>query len=316
MAVQGHHRQLCGVAGGDDAGNIAVGIEGNVKLTRHTALEFEGMNGNGGILFAGDGILVRIVGGILVVLVKAGILAFPHLHVVDGDTALVVTDPAKDLRIGSEVEAPCRREFLLVHPVRDTVDDFVALAVLCHLRFCIIEKEFDHKEIVVSGKGYDVSIGREKGRCLRSAFGKGNHDATCHIIDVIDGGVGTAVNLFGLRLDEDFLLVGTHDIAVDAVKVDLAPDIADIKNDPCLLAVTEAGARNLLTVGRQLAVRNAVVEGIDTVDILGAVLAIDDVAQGELLLLGADSLLRSGGDACGGTAKKAECHNEDFVHNM
>ena len=29
----------------------------------------------------------------------------------------------------------------------------------------------------------------------------------------------------------------------------MSPDVADIENDPCLLAVTEAGARNLLAVG-------------------------------------------------------------------
>ena len=122
------------------------------------------------------------------------------------------------------------------------------------MRFGIVEQEFDHKEIVVAGKGNHVSVGRKEGRRLRTALGKGHHDATCHIIDVIDGGVGTAVNLLGLRLDEDFLLVGTHDIAVDAVKVDLAPDVADVEDDTCLLACTETGTCNLLAVGRQLAV--------------------------------------------------------------
>ena len=116
---------------------------------------------------------------------------------------LVISDPGKHLAVGTEIKGAGSREFLLVDPIGDTVDDGIGLAVFCHLTLAIVEKQFDQKQIVVTGKCHYMAIGRKDRLFLWTSFRQRNQSAILYIIYIIDGFFGTAKPGGGFRLDEN-----------------------------------------------------------------------------------------------------------------
>ena len=312
MAIERHDSEAVGVGGHGNARNVAIGIERHGELARGTALEVVAMERDGGVSLSRDGIFVIVRARIVGVFRHLGTEALEHLHVVDGHLTFVVAQPAKHFAIGRKLERAACRKLFFVHPVGNTIDDFVALTVGRHLRFGVVVKEFYDKEVVVAGKSHHVAVGREKGRHLRTAFREGRELAVERVVNIVDRGGGAAIDGRGLGLEKDFLLVGTHDITVDAVEFHDAARFFDVENDTDFLARFERRTNDALAIGRELGVAFAVVHGIHAVDLFGRELILGNVGEGNALGGGlCHGLVRGKGTA---TQEERQCQGQDAIH--
>lgn len=89
-----------------------------------------------------------------------------------------------------------------------------------------------------------------------------------------------AVDALCLGAQKYVLLVGRHDVAVNARDFHLALGVVGIKEDTCLLAGLEGTYHNSLSV-HQLAVTLAVGQGIYTIYAMGIKLAAGDGLEGK-----------------------------------
>ena len=280
MTVEGEHEQALGVAGETDAGDVAVGIKGQLHLLDAMALDVIGVYRDLGVLLAGDGIFIGVGSRVVGIFVKRRVRAFVEREGELLHGTLVVAYPRQHGAIGIEVEGAGEREFLLVDPVGLAVDNLVELAVLCHLALGIAEEELDEEEVALAHEGHHRAVGREGGHLLRSAVAEALERAVLHIIYIIYGREGVAVDAVRLCLDQDGLLVGTHDIAVDAVEAH-ASGRGYIEEHIRLLARLEEACDDLAGIGRELAVALAVVEGIHAMNSLGGIHPVREVFQGQ-----------------------------------
>ena len=282
VAVEGHHGQTLGVGGADDARHVAVGIEGNRQLTRGAAQEIVAVYAHFRIVGAGNGVFVVVGAGIFGIFLEGGFHALEHLHAIDGDFRLIVAHPAEHLAVGGEVEGARRAKLLFVHPVGDAVEHLVALAVSGHLRFGVAVEEFHDEEVVVARKGHDIAVGREEGRHLGTAFRERFVLAVGHIIDIIDRQRGAAIDGSGFRAEENLLLVGAHDVAIDALEFGCAAGFVEIEKHTGFLSRLEGRTGDASAVGRKLRITFAVVEGMHPIDVLGGERAVVNLFDGDL----------------------------------
>ena len=172
MAVQREHQHFRRVVRRHDAGNIAVGIKGQLDGARLVALDVETQHAELRVLFACLRIFVGVEAGIGSKLLALRLHTAKHRHAVFLDLALVIAHPDNLFRVGREDHSTVVRELLFAHPVGQSVDDLVAFAILRHLTLGIIVEQFHEEDVIVTHKGYLGAIGREEGCLLRATIGK------------------------------------------------------------------------------------------------------------------------------------------------
>ena len=268
VAVEGDDGQTVRVGGGGDAGDVAIGIEGHIEAARGAALEVVTMETDAAVGFSGDGVFVVVGAGVGIIFCVFRFQSFEHLHPIDRHFRFVIAHPAEHPTVGRESKGAGGGEFLLVDPVGDAVEDFVAASVGGYLHFGIAIEEFYHEKVVVAGKGDDVAIGREEGRHLRSALGEAFHLARGHIVEVIDSGEGAAIDGAGFGLEKYPLLVGAHDVAVDARDFGGGACLVQVEEDADFLSRLEGRAHNAPPVVGEAGVAFAVVERMHAVEML------------------------------------------------
>ena len=186
MTIKGHHRKFVRIARCYNARDVSFFWEWHSKLSRCTTFEIIAMHRNRGVLRSSDGIFIVVGARIFGIFVITWRLSFKHLHTIHWYFRFIVAHPAQHLTIGCEIERSIGRKLFFIHPVGDTIDDFIALTIFGYLRFSITIEEFHHKEIVIAHKCYNISIGRKTRGHLRSTIRKGNKLAVCYVIDVIN----------------------------------------------------------------------------------------------------------------------------------
>ena len=186
MTIEGHHRKFIRIARSHNARDVSFFREWHSKLSRCTTFEVVAMDRHGGVLRSSDGIFIVVGARIFGIFGMTWRLSFKHLHTIHWHFRFIVAYPAQHLTIGCEIERSIGGKFFFIHPVGDTIDDFIALTIFGYLRFSITIKEFHHKEIVIAHKCYNISIGRKTRGHLRSTIRKGNKLAVCYVIDVIN----------------------------------------------------------------------------------------------------------------------------------
>ena len=268
MTIEGHHGKFVGIACGDDARNVALFGKGHCELAGGAALEVVAVDRHGGVLRTSDGIFIVVGARILGIFWMTWGLSLKHLHAIDGNFGLVVTHPAQHLTVGTEIERSIGGEFFFIHPVGDAIDDFIALAIFGDLGFCIAIEELHDKEVVVAHEGNDIAIGRKARRHLRTSIGKGSELAICHIVDVVNGCGSATIDGFGLRAQQDFLLIRTHDVAINAREFGGAASFLYIENHPNLLTSLERTANDAFAIDRKLRVAFTIVEGMHAINVL------------------------------------------------
>ena len=124
-----------------------------------------------------------------------------------------------------------------------------------------------------------------------------------HVVDVVLGCTAVAVDALRLCLHEDVLLVGRHQVSVDAFQLNAVPDVIDVEEHARLLSRPKAMADDALAVGRELAVALAVEEGRHPMNAFSRIRPARQVAERQLVCL-----------YIGNCAKKhKKCH--DSIHH-
>ena len=147
--------------------------------------------------------------------------------------------------------------------------------------FCIAIEELHDKEVVVAHEGNDIAIGREAWRHLRSSIGKGRELAICHIVDVVNGCGSATIDGFGLRAQQDFLLVRAHDVAINVREFGGAAGFLYIENHPNLLPRLERTAHDAFAIARKLRIALTIVEGMHSINVLRGDSSACDVFEGD-----------------------------------
>ena len=271
VAVERNDSQFVGLRRELDAGHVAIGVERQFQGARHAVLDVEGHHRHVAVLGTGHGVFVAELAGILVVGLQGGVSSFVFLDGVDRHGRFVVAHPRQHFAVGGEVEAAAGGELLLVHPVGDAVEHLAPFAVLRDLAFGVAEEQFHHEEVAFAGKGDEVAVGREDGSLLGAAVGERLETVVGHVVDVVDRREGAAVNLLGLRAQQDAAFVGRHDVAVNAFQLGVSLGLFHIEDDTQFLAVLKRAAHDALAAVGELRIAFAVVQGVHAINILRVV---------------------------------------------
>ena len=173
MTVQREHHQLVLLARELDAGDVSVVIERHLHRAGHAALDVVSQHRHLRVHLARLRILIFVCPRIELVLLLRRIRALVPRERERLHRRFVEPNPCQHLAVGREVERAIEREFLLIHPVGLTVDDFVALAILRNLTLRIVEEQLHEKEVVVTHESNLVAIRRELRALLRSPLESG-----------------------------------------------------------------------------------------------------------------------------------------------
>ena len=107
-------------------------------------------------------------------------------------------------------------------------------------------------DVVFPDKGHHVAVGAPDGTFLWPAVGQRSQGFVPYIIYIIYGSLRTTVDSLGFSLNEDVLLIGAHDVSIDAVHLYLAARRGHVEQNAGLFAIPEGIGYNLLVVGTQL----------------------------------------------------------------
>ena len=288
VAVEGDDGQLVlvaigiGLPGEGDAGDIAVGIEGYVNLAGDAGLDVERVDGDDAVLHTRHRVFVGVGTGVEGILVVPRGCAGKEGEGVLGDVALDTLHVGQHAAVGAEGIVLRLAELFLVHPVGMAVDDFVTDTVSRHLHLGIVEHQLDEVEVVVADKGYHLAVGREGGYLLRTAFGEGRHAAVGHVVYIIGSGERAAIDGLRFRLDEDAVLGGAEDIAVEALER-AAAACGRAEEGVHHLARAEGVAQDGVGLRVRLRIVFAIGKGGDTPQRTGTEGAVDKLVDTEVL---------------------------------
>ena len=278
MAVHRQHADLRGVAGRQQAGNVAVLVERQLERTRLVALDVVAEDADLSVHLARHGVLVRVLAGIVAELAALGGQALEHLHRVLAHLALVETHPHQLLGVGGEGHRRVEGELLLVDPVGDAVDHLVALAVLRHLALSIVVEQLHEEDVVVAHEGDDIAVGAPDGRLLRTAIAEGLELVVLDGVNIIGSCERAAIDALRLRLYQDALAVRAHRVAINISHL-RATGRSGVEEDTHLLARTERVSHDTLTVVRNLGIALAVAERFHSSDGLTTEGTADNLLQ-------------------------------------
>ena len=215
MTIHGEHQHLRRVGQHFDARNVAIGGQRYVDLKRFVGLNVVAPHRHFRVLLARFGIFIGVEMRINGVLAQRGMAAHEHLQRIFLHVALVVFHPAQHGAVGREAKRLVGREFLLVHPVGDAVDDGILAAVGGDLALGVVVEQFHEKNVAAAHKGHLIAVGRPRGHLLRSACGEALELVALDVEKIIFGGERTAVAALRLRLNEQPSAVGRRNVAVD-----------------------------------------------------------------------------------------------------
>ena len=278
MAVHRIDNQTVAVWRSLDARIIAVCIYRNIKADGLASLQIITPEAHLGIVLTRLRILVGILAWIIVELRMCRLGTLEKLERVSLHMRLIEADPAD----GSTVSIPCKRpiesKFLLVNPVRNSVDDFIKLAIGSNLRFLFAIKD---KEIIILYESDVLGIRRPCSHLLVFAFRKFAELLAGDIVDEILGLERSAVHSLALGDYQELLAVRAHHISINRLERSLS--LMNIKEDSHLLARLEGIADNLLAVITDRSIQISTFDRIDSRHITGREFARSNALQIQFL---------------------------------
>ena len=313
-AVERDDGEACRVGGEVDAGHVGVRVEGQFECACDAVFDVEGHDADAAVHLSRHGIFVAIGAGIVVAVFVDGLVAFIHRHGVERHAAFVVAHPRQHFAVGGEVKGACGGELLLVHPVGQTVDEFVEFAVFGDAALSVAVEEFHDKEVALSYKRHHRAVGREDGLLLRSAIGERLVGVVLCVIYIIYGREGTAVDGFALRHEQNLSAVGGERESLDLFQSRLAARFVGIKEHARLTAVAEGEEFDAFQVGGEAGIVVALGGGVHTVG-LRNVVPVTDVLQRQrgglcLCRLSGGKPAAQSGQRHGGTEERGSFHDE------
>ena len=217
MAVHRIDSHLFGIAGHDDAGDIAVLVQWHLQLLRLLGGYVIAPHRHRSVLLAGYRIFISIESRIVGKLLLFGFQSFEQQHRVLLHRSLVVANPHHMAAVCREHHGTVVAELLLVYPVGYAVNHLVAPAVRSHLNLLGSIQVAYQKDVIVSHKGYARSVRREERRLLVTICRQGSQPMVCHAVDIVSCRVRMAVDAPRMGLNQHIPTVRTHLIAVYAL---------------------------------------------------------------------------------------------------
>ena len=208
VTIKGDDGKLVGRLRKLNARYVAVTIKRHSHLACDMALDIIGQHLHLAVLLASHRVLIAIGMRIVGIFLQLWAEALKHLHLVEGHIALVEAHPRQHLAVGAKVKGTTIGKLLFVHPVRNTIEHVVELAVLRHLTLAIIKEQLDKKEIIIPDKSHLIAVGREERLLLRAILRQWLNGVIAHSIDVILRSLGVAIDGLGVGLQQYTALVG------------------------------------------------------------------------------------------------------------
>ena len=176
---------------------------------------------------------------------------------------LIIAYPYNLLGIGTEDHGRIKRKLFLVHPVGQSIDDFVELTVLGHLTLGIVIKQFHEKDVIVADESYLVSVGTPHGNLLWTAVAQGHQSVVGHVEDIIHSRERVAIDALCFGLNKHVTPIGTHHIAIHTLNLRASCRI-HVEEHARLLARFKRVLHYLLAVRRNLCIAFAIAQGFHT----------------------------------------------------
>ena len=158
------------VVGRLDARHISIGIQWHLQTIDLVRLDVVAPCRHNAVVVSSLRILVRVVAGIVGILLLLRSQTLVHLQRVGLDLRLVVAQPAQHSAVGIEGKCIVEAKLLLVHPVGQTVDNLVKLAVLCNLYLGIVVQQLHEEYVVVANESHLQSVLRPCRYLLRTSI--------------------------------------------------------------------------------------------------------------------------------------------------
>ena len=214
MTVEREHQYFLHFFSGKDARDITIRIQRHLQLSCLPAGYVEAPHTASGILFTSHRIFIGVFAWIVGIFLHLRCQPFVHRHGILPDSRLVVAHPHQLLAVGTEHHSPVIAKLLFVHPVRNTVDHLIALAVFRHLTLGVVIEQFHEEYIVLTHKGNHRSVWREQGCLLGTVLREWHQFLIGNGIDIVFRRKGMTVNRFRIGLNQHTLTVRTHDVAL------------------------------------------------------------------------------------------------------
>ena len=256
-----------------DAGDVSISIQRQIVLLRATIVEVIDPSRDLGVVLSRLRILIAILARIDLILLVGRIHAGKYLERIGLHATLVVADPAQRAAVCAPCDGVVESKLLLVHPVGDTVDDLVELAIG---RDLALRRAIGNEDVVLSHEGDFLTIRREGRDLLGSVLRELAKLLALDVIDIEVGSIGATVDSPVVGLDEQMLSVVGHLVAVKALDL-LALRIVEIEER--LLTCDEGVSHHLLAVGRDLCILGSTLDWTHARDSLGDVLPARDIFQ-------------------------------------
>ena len=202
-----------------------------------------------GIGLTGLGVLEFLLGGVQIFAV--------HVHAESGNVRFVEPQKGQVFAAGRPPQSHVEAEFLLVDPIRSSVQDAVALSI-CGDSLSVARGDLQHPNVVVLHVRHPLAVGRQLG-VLNRFWADGNKRPICQPEQAGFGLVGMAVNGFDAGFQKHGFLVRAERIALDVKRLfvcgfNLFGGHQNAFTGPC-------GVVELFNLGTVLAAREAGVVG-------------------------------------------------------
>ena len=235
MAIHCEDSNLSRIACCLDTWDVSLCVEWQFYLTCLMTLYVVAPHANLRVHLSWHWVLVCIVARIFSKLLALRLCALKQLHRVLLHSALVVANPDNLLRVGREHHRRVCRELLLVNPVGYTVDNLVALAILCNLTLCIIIQQFHQIDVIIAHKGYLISVWREYRSLLWSTVAQRLQLIVTDAIYIIGGSERATIYCLSVCLNQHSCAVRTQYISIHALHLSTTCSCS-IKQHSSLLA--------------------------------------------------------------------------------
>ena len=174
-------------------------------------------------------------------------------HRIFFDGFLVITYPYQLLAVGTKHHRTVVRELFLIHPVGNTIDNLVLLSVFRHLTLCIVIKQFDKKDIIVTNEGNHRTVRREQGSLLGTVLRQRYQFLAGNGINIIVSCERMTIDTLCVRLYQYPFAVRTHDISIDSLKFGTR-SVCHIKQFLCLFTCLKGITGNTFGILTQLGI--------------------------------------------------------------
>ena len=199
VAVHFQDDQLFGVGQPVEAGNVAVAVVAHADGFPALRLHIIQVHGHQRVVLARLGVFVMVF---------VGVELAPHYHVELLHPRFVKAEVGEVAAVGRPLKGLGHVQLLLIHPVGHAVDDLLEFSVPGDGDFPVVFQILD-EQVVFAHKGDFLPVRGEGGEALfaKAGVGQKGHGFVFQVKNIVNGLVGSAVDVFHLGAYQQFVLL-------------------------------------------------------------------------------------------------------------